>query len=140
MKSLKVLGVNGDRDTCACCGKTGLKRVVWLEIDGGEPVHYGTVCAARAAGLSRRFTSSQTSAVVRTIAQKAARLERLAATERVAGEWVSRTGRRFHVVTAFEPGLPAGPTLYFAVDDDGAERMRQRGAVVSVIRTLEPAA
>lgn len=43
-----ILGVNADKDTCDCCGKTGLKKVVWLEIDGAEPVAYGVNCAAMA--------------------------------------------------------------------------------------------
>lgn len=45
---IKVLGINSDRDTCDCCGKTNLAKVVWLEIDGGEPVAYGVNCAAKA--------------------------------------------------------------------------------------------
>lgn len=41
-----VLGINDDRDSCQCCGKTGLKRVVWIRNDDtGEVVHYGTTCA-----------------------------------------------------------------------------------------------
>ncbi len=44
----KVLGTNDDRETCECCGKTGLKRVVWLESEAGDVVAYGTESAARA--------------------------------------------------------------------------------------------
>jgi hypothetical protein len=32
-KRVKVLGVNDDRSSCQCCGREGLKRVVWLEIE-----------------------------------------------------------------------------------------------------------
>lgn len=40
-------GCNDEADTCSCCGRTGLKRVVWLEeADGGEAAPYGTTCAA----------------------------------------------------------------------------------------------
>jgi len=47
----KVMGVNNDHDTCSCCGRTGLKRVVWLarvDVDGfvGTPEPVGTSCAA----------------------------------------------------------------------------------------------
>lgn len=53
MRRLKVLGVNDDTDTCEVCGKTGLKRVVWLErldADGnGEsgPFAAGVDCAGK---------------------------------------------------------------------------------------------
>lgn len=47
-----VKGINDDVDTCSCCGKTGLKRVVWLAPKDAEhneeladPSPYGTVCA-----------------------------------------------------------------------------------------------
>ncbi len=48
---MRVLGVNDDRDSCDCCGRKGLKKVVWLETAAGEIVAYGTGCAARALGL-----------------------------------------------------------------------------------------
>jgi len=50
----KIKGINNDTDTCSCCGKTGLKRVVWLEeIDGtADPAPYGTSCAARLLGMT----------------------------------------------------------------------------------------
>lgn len=42
----RVLAVNDDRDFCECCGKTGLKRVVFIEaIESGEIKHFGTTCA-----------------------------------------------------------------------------------------------
>lgn len=53
MAAFKVLGVNDDTDNCECCGRTGLKRVVWLErldFDGngdGGPFAAGVDCAAR---------------------------------------------------------------------------------------------
>ena len=47
--NLKILGVNDDADFCDVCGKTHLKRVVWiqdLEGDGGI-IHVGTTCATK---------------------------------------------------------------------------------------------
>ena len=45
--NFKVLGVNDDRDFCECCGKEGLKKVVWIEhCDTGDVQHFGTSCAA----------------------------------------------------------------------------------------------
>lgn len=52
----RVLGTNDDASDCLCCGRQGLKRVVWLQPladdgdDDGQPVHFGTMCAARACG------------------------------------------------------------------------------------------
>lgn len=44
----KILGVNDDRDFCCCCGKEGLKRVVWIEdMETGEIRHFGTTCATK---------------------------------------------------------------------------------------------
>lgn len=50
-RAFRYLGITDESDSCDCCGKTGLKRVVGLEhIDSGEVVRYGTSCAARALG------------------------------------------------------------------------------------------
>ena len=43
----KVLAVNDDRDFCECCGRQGLKQVVWIEdTETQEIKHFGTTCAA----------------------------------------------------------------------------------------------
>ncbi|MBK8706506.1 MAG: hypothetical protein IPN33_25035 [Saprospiraceae bacterium] len=43
----KFLGCNDDQDFCSCCGKQGLKKVIWLEnLQTGEINHFGTTCAA----------------------------------------------------------------------------------------------
>ena len=42
-----VRGVSDDADFCMCCGRTGLKRVVWIEDTETQEVrHFGTTCAA----------------------------------------------------------------------------------------------
>ena len=51
-----VVGINDDEDTCSHCGRTNLKRVVWLAAhdDDGNVIStsfYGVDCAARLAGL-----------------------------------------------------------------------------------------
>ena len=55
----KVLGVNDDSDSCECCGKTNLKRVVWIEdTETGAVQHFGVVCAAnpkKAFGLGKEI-------------------------------------------------------------------------------------
>ena len=46
-KRYEVLSVNDDRDFCECCGKTGLKRVVYIrDSETGEVKHFGATCAA----------------------------------------------------------------------------------------------
>lgn len=46
-----VAGITDERDTCECCGKTDLKRVVvLLDLDTDEFVFYGTTCADRNTG------------------------------------------------------------------------------------------
>lgn len=46
MNRYQVLSVNDDRDFCGCCGKTGLKRVVFIQDnETGEVNHFGTTCA-----------------------------------------------------------------------------------------------
>lgn len=46
----KVLGVNDDKDFCECCGKQGLKKVVWIEdSETGKIQHFGVVCATKPA-------------------------------------------------------------------------------------------
>lgn len=43
----QVLEVNDSRDFCECCGKTGLKRVVFIrDVETDEVKHFGTTCAA----------------------------------------------------------------------------------------------
>lgn len=44
----RILGINDDQDFCQCCGKTGLRRVVWIEnLETGTIRHFGTTCAGK---------------------------------------------------------------------------------------------
>lgn len=46
MSRYEVLGVNDDKDFCQCCGKVGLKRVVFIRDNETDEVrHFGTTCA-----------------------------------------------------------------------------------------------
>lgn len=46
MSRFEVVGVNDERDFCECCGKAGLKRVVWIrDTESGDVMHFGTSCA-----------------------------------------------------------------------------------------------
>lgn len=44
---MKIIAINDRESSCQCCGKTGLKRVVWVEKSCGEICHYGTTCATK---------------------------------------------------------------------------------------------
>ncbi len=54
----KILGVNDDKDFCECCGKSGLKSVVWIEnLETGLVQHFGSVCAtnpSKAFGITKK--------------------------------------------------------------------------------------
>ena len=62
----QIKGINSDTDTCECCGKTGLKKVVWiveLDQDNNEtalPMAYGTTCAAKKLSLNTTGGSKAT--------------------------------------------------------------------------------
>lgn len=46
MNRYQVLSINDDQDFCQCCGKTGLKRVVFIrDTETDEVKHFGTTCA-----------------------------------------------------------------------------------------------
>jgi hypothetical protein len=72
MARYRYLGTDDEASTCSCCGKRGLKRVVWLaELDedgneAGEAAHYGTTCAGHLlrGGLGKKPTVSQANDVI----------------------------------------------------------------------------
>lgn len=47
----KILGTDDSVNTCDCCGKSGLKYTVTVEVSG-ELRHYGSTCATRHTGKS----------------------------------------------------------------------------------------
>jgi hypothetical protein len=59
MARFNVKAVNDDRDFCMCCGKSGLKKVVWIEdTETSQISHFGTTCAsspAKAFGLQQEI-------------------------------------------------------------------------------------
>lgn len=73
-KQYKLRGINADHDTCEICGKTNLKKVMWLvelDPDGGElgqPFAAGTTCGAKLLGLRQRNEAK----ISRTISEMAA--------------------------------------------------------------------
>ena len=62
----RALGTTDAVTSCDCCGKSGLKLTVAIELDTGEVVHYGTTCASRNTGKPQK----QIAAEIRTEAQR----------------------------------------------------------------------
>jgi hypothetical protein len=59
----RLVGVTDERDSCDCCGRTDLKRVVVLH-DGYDHVFFGSQCTARLLGkpvgdINREATAAQ---------------------------------------------------------------------------------
>lgn len=48
--SMKALYITDEINTCDCCGRTGLKATVAMQLDCGGILHYGRTCAARNSG------------------------------------------------------------------------------------------
>lgn len=55
----RALGTDDSITTCDCCGKSGLKFTVTIELDDGEIAHYGQVCARRNTGKDRKTITSE---------------------------------------------------------------------------------
>lgn len=55
----KALGTDDSVTACDCCGKSNLKFTVTIELDDGEIVHYGQVCARRNTGKDQRTITSE---------------------------------------------------------------------------------
>jgi hypothetical protein len=60
----RLVGVTDERDSCDCCGRTNLKRVVVLH-DGDDHVFFGSHCAARLLGKPVRDVNRQANAAQR---------------------------------------------------------------------------
>ena len=55
----RALGTDDSINTCDCCGKTNLKFTVAIELDDGDIVHYGQICARRNTGKNQRTITSE---------------------------------------------------------------------------------
>lgn len=60
----RLVGVTDERDSCDCCGRTDLKRVVVLH-DGDDHVFFGSHCAARLLGKPVRDVNREANAAQR---------------------------------------------------------------------------
>ena len=88
MTRFTIEGITDERDTCDCCGKSGLKRTVALADadDGGEVVFFGTTCAARAMKIPAADVRKGARAAQRA-KDKAAQMARVNEQAREWGIW-----------------------------------------------------
>lgn len=109
MGRYQVVDVNDSRDFCECCGKTGLKRVVFVrDTETDEVKHFGTTCAvapAKGFGVDREVKAA--------IAQF---VSHVATINQMAYREYKRLGGK-HVPHPEKSGTwtPADPILYQAV-------------------------
>jgi hypothetical protein len=54
-----VFGYTDAVNDCDCCGKTGLKGTYCCELEGGQIVHFGSVCVYKNTGLSKKQVKEQ---------------------------------------------------------------------------------
>lgn len=66
---LKAIAITDERDSCECCGKGGLKRVVVLKNEDGDFFFYGTTCAARALGRKATTKAAAERSVLEAVAE-----------------------------------------------------------------------
>lgn len=52
----KILGFTEEITTCECCGKQNLKGTYAIEIDGMNPVYFGSSCAFKKHVLTKEQT------------------------------------------------------------------------------------
>jgi hypothetical protein len=85
----RLVGVTDERDSCDCCGRTDLKRVVVLH-NGEDHVFFGSHCAARLLGKPVRDVNRQANAAQRRREQ----------TERTARHAAQRETERIEALAA----------------------------------------
>lgn len=112
-QKFKLVGTNDDANSCCCCGREGLKRVMWLvplDCDGnpeGEAEHFGTSCAARMLGWGHP-TSATTKRKLESEGVSAAETTIRLAIEKVRKDNCSLCNGMFFVLTTDMDAIAAG--------------------------------
>lgn len=68
----RALGTDDSITTCDCCGRANLKFTVTIQLDDGEQVHYGQVCAARNTGKTPKVIRAEIATETKRIRDAAA--------------------------------------------------------------------
>ncbi len=124
-----IVAINSDLETCACCGKTNLKRVVWLAFGEAAPVAYGTNCAAKALGVEGTYTAKTADKLKFDYEYKLKRLEAMEKAKAEAQSAANQFGEEVLV-------CKSGP-LYFYTVRTAAYDFARHGAYYA---TAKPAA
>jgi len=53
----KLLAINSDSEVCEICGKSHLKRVMWIETEETGVRAYGVCCGTKALGFNGKFNT-----------------------------------------------------------------------------------
>lgn len=154
----RVLGENDDASDCCCCGRQGLRRVVWLQPldedgeDCGSPVHFGRVCGARAAGWGYGSDAGRIDRRIREEAAKARKHYETKASETLRGlvtagfvvqtrvayafDWKSATHAYGYIYTLPGDGIGAiaDPVQQQAEIKNAKARLRER---FPIFRTID---
>ena len=100
-KAFEVKGTTDEFTTCELCGREGLKStIVLVPTAGGDVVHYGSDCGARAAG----WAVADIERAARTAddeARRAAEAERFAALSAETARWEAWLYERTGVTETF---------------------------------------
>lgn len=64
---VRALGTDDSVTTCDCCGRSNLKFTVAIELDCGDVVHYGQVCASRNTGKTRPVINAEIKAEAKRV-------------------------------------------------------------------------
>ena len=117
----KVLSITDDTDTCECCGKTNLKRVVVLDIDGSI-VRYGVNCAARATQMKKTYTAKTAARFVSDFNAREDARQKFEQVKQAARNEATRMGcnvlvchRDKSYYTVREPAYDADPSRYGSI-------------------------
>jgi hypothetical protein len=141
MRKFRVCSVDDSRETCECCGRRGLKKVVGLlplNEDGeviADPVYFGAVCAGRACGWTYTRTDGTTESA--RAARRADRELAFVRNELVSDAmkvqaWFEKHGLVSYVSLGFMRGfscLTGDPVIYkdrYTINGDDIDAARAR--------------
>lgn len=125
----KILGLDDSVTTCDCCGKSGLKFTVAVEL-AGEVLHYGSTCATR----HTKMTKPQITAAIAN--ERAERVEAARAEYRKAPE---RLAYEVRLATAYRSKVAPGRTFmeYVRETSDAATVVARAIAAAHRVETYE---
>lgn len=122
----RVLGITDERDTCDCCGRTGLKATVAIAFDDEpETMFYGRTCAARYARvkvsvIDRRVREAEQA---KRDAEHAARQAQADAEDAAYAAWLTAKvgpGARIEQLRRYPGGTRAALDAFYAEHRAGA--------------------